>query len=450
MKLRDRLFLVMVAVLPLHTVYLSAWVSWKPYLVLVAVLAAADVLEGLRQRRWPWHPRLSAMIGVFLAVAAVGLPVPAYREQFIRLLLALLVGGLVLVVSERRLRTPGLADRTLRVVFWTAGAMAVTGLLISVILVGVAGNDPINYLTGAVGYDLPLIDKVAKPAYLLSHFLALSNWHQDPGYGAAWGVLWAALALLASIRGQGSGRPELDGVLLGGLWLSVILAFSRTGWAALLIATTVLAIAALRRRLITGGQLFRSLGAATLTTVLLLTALFLIDVEDVGADLDVQFAFRFQQGFDLLAGLTGLFEGSESFEDLFDESEPRAAVWPAYWEMFVTHPVTGGGLGVGWETNSIGQEPHNLGLELGAETGLIGIAAFVVLIITIVRSGAGLVGGLGLLAAFLPAMTQTVLFEPTWWFASALWMAGKVGLGGPARLESVSELGEITPQNAGD
>jgi hypothetical protein len=424
-SLRDRLFLGMVAVLPLHTVYLSAWISWKPYLLGVVMLAAADLVEGSRDRQWPWHRRVSVALAIFLGVVAIGFPSPDHRERFIRLFLALVVGGLVMLVSERRLRTPAMRDRVLRVIFWTTAAMALTALLISIVLVGVGGNDPINYLTGAVGYDLPLIDKVAKPAYLLSHFLALSNWHQDPGYGAAWGVLWATLALIAAARGLGSGRPLIDGSIIGGIWLAVVMAFSRTGWVALLISTIAAGAALGARRMVSKRRLFAVIGLALLSCSLLLAVLFAIDVEDVGSDLDVQFAFRFQQGWDFLADLTGLFSGSAAFEDLFDESEQRADVWPEYWAMFQSDPLTGVGLGVGWETNSEGQEPHNLALQLGAETGLIGLAAFAFLLVTILRNGAGLVGAVALLASFLFAVTQTVLFEPTWWFAAALFLAGR-------------------------
>jgi O-antigen ligase len=439
----------MVAVLPLHTVYLSAWISWKPFLVLTAVLAVWDLVDGLRNRSWPWHRATTRALTLFLAVVATGFPIPEHRDRFVRLFLALIVGGLVMLVTARSLQKPGMIDRALRVVFWGAVAMGVTGLLISVALVGVFGNDVINYLTGAVGYDLPLIDKVGKPAYLLSHFLALSNWHQDPGYGAAWGVLWSTLALYASLTGKGTGRGWLDGALLGGLWLAVVMAFSRTGWIGLVIAIGLVGFVTARKRIARSREIWRRLAAAVLTVIVLLAFLFMVDVEDVGGDLDIQFAFRFRQGWDLLADLTGLFQGSEAFEDAFAESEQRADVWPEYWEMFQSDPLTGVGLGVGWETNSAGQEPHNLLLELGAETGLLGIAAFAVLMTIIVSSGAGLPGGLALAASLLPAMTQTVLFEPTWWFAAGLFLAGKLGQSAQPGLESPEESGEITPQSAG-
>lgn len=435
MRLRERVFLVMVGVLPLHTVFLSAWISWKPYLVILGALGIWDLVDGLRFRTWPWHRQASMALAVFLAVVATGFPVSEFRERFLRLFLALIVGGLVMLVTERSLRRPRMVDSVLRVVFWTAAAMGITALLISVVLVGVVGNTPINYLTGAVGYDLPVIDKVAKPAYLLSHFLALSNWHQDPGYGAAWAVLWSTLALVASARGLGSRKPWLDGVVLGGLWLAVVMAFARTGWLSLAISMMAVGWILVRRGLVTSRGLLLRLSTALLTTTILLVGLFSIDVADVGGDLDVQFAFRFQQGWDLLADLTGLFESSEAFEDVFNESEQRADVWPEYWEMFKSDPITGVGLGVGWETNSVGQEPHSLWLELGAETGLVGIAAFVLLLIVIIRSGAGVVGAVALMAAFLPSITQTVLFEPTGWFAAGLYLGGKVGLEGKPPLE---------------
>ena len=54
---------------------------------------------------------------------------------------------------------------------------------------------------------------------------------------------------------------------------------------------------------------------------------------------------------------------------------------------------------------------------------------------TVIRSGAGLVGGVALATAFLPSITQTVLFEPTWWFAAGLFLGGKVGFGREPPLE---------------
>jgi O-antigen ligase len=454
--MRQRLFLGMVALLPLHTVYLSAWISWKPFLILLAVLAIWDLIDGIRERAWPWHGRVTLAFGVFMATVALGFPEPEFRSRFVRLGLALVVGFLVTVVTARALRLRGMLDRTLRVVFWTAAAMALTGVVFSALLLGAGGNEVIDYLTGSRGYDLPLLDKIGKPAYLLSGFLALSNWHQDPGYGAAWMVLWSTLALLASLRGLGTGRSWLDGSIIGALWVGVVMAFSRTGWVALLLSIGLVVVVSRRRRI--GGRLGRSLAAASVSAILVLAGLFLVDAEGVGGELPLQFAFRLQQGWDFLADLTGLFQSSEAFEDQFSQTEQRADVWPEYWRLFLDHPVTGAGLGVGWETNSVRQEPHNLFLELGSETGVIGMAAFIVLLVAIISAGAGVVGGIALITSFLPAMTQTVLFEPSWWFAAGLYLAGRSGAPiasngartAREKLESSPESGVVTPTIALD
>jgi hypothetical protein len=74
-------------------------------------------------------------------------------------------------------------------------------------------------------------------------------------------------------------------------------------------------------------------------------------------------------------------------------------------------------------------------LELLAETGVVGLIAFLGVVLSILRLGAGLVGTAALTAAFLPSITQTVLFEPIWWFAGALFIAGRgdgEGLRAPA------------------
>lgn len=422
---RRRLFLVLVGVLPLHTVFLSAWISWKPFLIALAVLAAVDVADAVRLRRWPWHRAASLGLAGLLAVAAIGFPEAGYRERFLRLFLALVVGGLVMLVSAAHLSRPGMVDASLRVVFWTSAAMGATAVLFSLMAVGAFGRGPIAALAGtdAQGARSGLW-RVFKPAYLESGFLALTNWHQDPGYGAAWSTLWGALALLAALRGLGSRRWWLDGMVVGGLGFAVTMAFSRTGWLAFPIALTLAAVGAVRWGGVRAVDASRRLGAGALTGAVLLAGVWSADVEGVGGDLDLQFAFRFQQGWDLLADLTGLFASSEAFEDRFDVSEERADVWPEYVAMFRAHPVTGVGLGVGWLTNSIRQEPHNLVLELLAEMGLLGLAAFCLLLGVILRSGGGVVGGMALFTTFLPAMTQTVLFEPAWWFAAALFLAG--------------------------
>lgn len=407
----------MVAVLPLHTVFLSAWISWKPFMVLLALLATADLVDGVKERHWPWHPRVSVWAAVFLGVVALGFPAPEYRERFVRLFLALVVGFLVLVVTERALRSPGMASRVLSTVFWSGAAMVATGVAISLVAVGVFGGPAIEAIN-----EVPGVFRVFKPAYLRTGFVALTNWHQDPGYGAAWTVLWSVLAMFASLRGRGSRWWWLDSAVVGGLWFLVTMGFSRTGWLAVSLAHGLVVWATRGRA--RPFDLLRRYAVALLAGVALLVGVWSVDVPRLGGDLDLQFAFRLSQGWDLLADLTGWFDATDSFADRFDPSEERADVWPEYLDLFRAHPLMGVGLSVGWQTNSIGQEPHNLVIELLSETGIVGFLVFLALVSAIVRSGKGRIGAVALVTAFLPSLTQTVLFEPTWWFAGGLLLSG--------------------------
>jgi hypothetical protein len=52
---RQRLYLAMVAVLPLHTVFLSAWISWKPFIVLSRP-RRNRLVDMVRERRWLYRP----------------------------------------------------------------------------------------------------------------------------------------------------------------------------------------------------------------------------------------------------------------------------------------------------------------------------------------------------------------------------------------------------------
>ncbi|HVR33237.1 MAG TPA: O-antigen ligase family protein [Acidimicrobiia bacterium] len=416
---RQRLYLVMVAVLPLHTIFLSAWISWKPFLVVLALLVLADLVDMVRERRWVYRRGVSLALVVFFGVVAIGFPEPEFRDRFYRLGLALVVGALVMLVTDRSLQADGMVDRFFRVVWWTGAAMAATAVLTSLLAVGAFGAGAIDTVN-----DMPGVFRVVKPAYLETGFLAVTNWHQDPGFGAAWAVLWSMLVVVACAHGQGRRWWVIDSLVLGGLALWVVMAFSRTGWLALPIATLMVAWG-LRRADVPISEPLKRMGLALVVCVGLVAGMFAADQPEVGGDLDLQFAFRLSQGWDLLADLTGLFASSESFADRFQPSEERADVWPEYAAMFRENPIFGVGLSVGWQTNSIGQEPHNLVLELLAETGIVGLLSWLVLLVVIIRSGEGPVMGTVLAVTFLPAMTQTVLFEPTWWFAAGLYLAGK-------------------------
>jgi O-antigen ligase len=410
--------LALVAVLPLHTVFVSQWISWKPFIVLLALLAFWDLVDMIRERRWPYRLGVSIALVVFLAVVAVGFPAPEFRDRFFRLALALVVGALVMFVTDRALQGDGMVDRFFRVVWWTGAAMAVSAVGVSLLAVGAFGGAAIDAVN-----DIPGVFRVLKPAYLESGFLAITNWHQDPGFGAAWAVLWSMLVLVASAHGQGARWWWVDSLVLGGLALWVVMAFSRTGWLALPLASLIVAWG-LHRSEVEWSEPLKRMGVALVVCIGLVAGMFVADEPEVGGDLDLQFAFRLSQGWDLLSDLTGLFASSESFADRFKPSEERADVWPEYVELFRENPIFGVGLSVGWQTNSIGQEPHNLVLELLSETGIAGLLAWLGLLVMIIRTGEGPVMGAVLAITFLPAMTQTVLFEPTWWFAAGLYLAG--------------------------
>ena len=64
---------------------------------------------------------------------------------------------------------------------------------------------------------IPGVFRVAKSAYLADGFVALTNWHQDPGYAAAWMNLWTALIVVAWSRGWGFPRWWVNALVVGGL-----------------------------------------------------------------------------------------------------------------------------------------------------------------------------------------------------------------------------------------
>jgi O-antigen ligase len=159
------------------------------------------------------------------------------------------------------------------------------------------------------------------------------------------------------------------------------------------------------------------LGGAAIAAVLL-AGVAAVDPQDLGGDVLYSLNYRTNYLFDLTGG-----------DDFVDPSliiqDNRRDVWGYYLGRFVDSPLRGIGLGTGWGTLGL-QEPHNLVIELLGETGLLGLAGFLLLAITVARNGGGTVGGTALLVALVPSMTQTVLFEPSLWMAAGLWLAGRV------------------------
>jgi len=408
-------FLAMVALLPLHTFFVAAWISWKPYLVLVAGLAAWHAADGWRQRSWPWHRPASIGFALMLLGFLLSWPGSDYLGRFSRLLLAIGVGGAVMLVTARSLAGAGMWRRTLQVVFWSGAAMAITAVVIELASTGALGDWALS-----AANEWPGVRQVTKAAYLEEGFVALTNWHQDPGYSAAWTNLWLAISIIAIVRGLGSRRSLIDASVLGGLGVAVLLTFSRTGWIGLAGALAATSVALLWAKEISMPALGRLLGLSGVSGLIIFGALWLVDPADVGGDIGDAVAFRLEQNLSLGPGPSG-DALSDTGLDLVDY---RGEVWPQYVDFFQEDPLRGAGLGVGWQTPGL-QEPHNLALQLLGETGLVGTAGFLALLAVVLWCGGGLVGGVALIVAFTASITQTVLFEPTWWFAAGLFLAGR-------------------------
>lgn len=403
-RVQANLFLVAVAALPIHTVFFHAWISWKPWLLVVMVLVVLHLIDAVRVRAWPWHRNASIGLAVFLGTVAVSWS-GSNGDRFWRLLLALCVGGAVMLVTEREMRRPGMPQRTLHVIYWSAAAMALTAVAFSLVAVGRFGAGAAQAIA-----DLPLVDRVTKAAYLDEGFVALTNWHQDPGYAAAWMNLWAALAFMAVRRGLGSGRRVLDALVIGGLWFGVVMTLSRSGLLGLLVALVAVLWVDRHRSREVGIRLVVSSAVAT---VAIAGLVWILDPLGVGGDLGDEMSFRIRQGLSLGPGDGG--GGPTTGGDI----DYRGEVWPIYWGFFTDDPLRGAGLGTGWAEEGV-QEPHNLVLELLGETGVIGLAGFIFLLGQIVRSSRSRVGSAALVVALATAITQTVLFEASWWFAAGL------------------------------
>jgi O-Antigen ligase len=408
--LRIWLLAAMVFVLPLHTVFVPLGIAWKPFLLLLIVLAGWDAVDGIRDGRWPWHPAASIAAAVFLVAMAVSWwGIPEVRSA--RLWLALGVGVLLMLVIERALRAEG-ADRVvMRTLVWSAAAMAVCAVVLSVVVIGTFGGGVADWIG-----DLPGIDRIAKAAYLEEGFVALTNWHQDPGYAAEWMNLWAALVVMAWSRGWGFSRWWVNAVVVGALGAGTLMTLSRTGWLGFLVALAAASGFLVLKDRAPWLPVARLVLTAVGVLLLLMASFWVVDRRDVGSDIDDSIVYRLVQGISLGAPE----EGGVGVQDT------RSVVWPRYVEAFTGHPMIGIGLGVGWATPGM-QEPHNLGLELLGETGIIGLLGFLVLGATVLRDGRGTIGAVALTVVLASALTQTVLFEATLWFAAALYLGGAGG-----------------------
>lgn len=406
----DRLYLALVATLPVHTVYLRGVVAWKPWLILLIAVALLDLLA---ERALPWPRRAVLGVGIFLISVLVSWPGPEAPGAFGRLFLALVAGALLFLVTSDH----GL-DRLPRVIFWSAAVMGVTGFILGLVTNGVFGPDAVSAVN-----DIPGVERVNKPAYLGSGFIALTNWHQDPGYAALWANLWFVFAAFAWLRDAVRGPRWLGPIVLGSLFTVTILTLSRTGWLGLAVGAVAVCLAyglGNRDRMRRAVSL---VGGGVVAGVLLVAVQVAADPEGVGGDLTTALEFRLTY----LAVLGAISLDSEE-PGVIDPDrivgDNRVEVWSEYWERFTEHPIRGIGLGTGWAQTGF-QEPHNLWLQLLAETGLVGLVGFLVLLVAVVSvSGEPDRMTMAALSVVgLASLTQTVIFEPALWFVLGLWTA---------------------------
>jgi hypothetical protein len=79
-----------------------------------------------------------------------------------------------------------------------------------------------------------------------------------------------------------------------------------------------------------------------------------------------------------LLALARIFDGSATSDEDYASVGIRADMWASAYQVFLAHPVFGVGA-TNWQFHSIFGDllyPHNLWLELAAETGLIGVFVF--------------------------------------------------------------------------
>ena len=401
------LFLALVALLPLHTVFIRAEIAWKPWLILLIAVAALDVWN---ERRFPWARRVVIGVAVLLAATVASFPGQGAGTTFWRLWLALIAGGLLLLVLGKR---GDRFDDILRAVFWSGAVLGATAFVLAMVTNGVFGEDLVTGIN-----EVPLIERVNKQAYLGTGFVALTNWHQDPGYAALWSNVWLVMAVIAWARGVIRAPRWVGAAVIGGLSVATLLTYSRTGWLGLGIAVIAALLAARKDGAADVARAVRVVVWGAVVGLALLGIQLTVDQPDVGGDVLTAFEFRFAHIGEL--GAIDLGEAGVVDPDLL-VPDNRLEVWGEYWARFTDSPIRGIGLGTGWGEEGL-QEPHNLWLELLAETGVLGLLGFIFMLGSLGRRG-GPVAGAVLAVVLGASLSQTVLFEPVLWFGLGLWLA---------------------------
>ncbi len=407
--------MILVALLPLQTVFVRVEIAWKAWLFLLIAVVALELWET---RGRPWSRPALLGLGVFLVATLASLPIPGAGSSSWRLWLALVAGGLLLLVTGKEAVR---IDDVLKVVFWSGAVMAFTAVVVGLVTNGVFGGEAVSAIN-----EIPLVFRVNKPAYLNSGFIAITNWHQDPGYAALWTNVWLVLSVFAWTRGAVKPPGWVGPVVVGGLMAASVLTFARTGWLGLIVAVGAVLYTHWRAGRPQLLRAFRVLALGAVVGMGLLGLQIAVDPPGVGGDVLAALEFRTTHFGDL--GAIDLGEPGVVDPNLVVPDD-RLDVWGEYWRRFAASPIRGIGLGTGWAEPGL-QEPHNLWLELLAETGVVGTIGFLVLLGALWRRGGGVATSV-LAVVFVASLSQTVLFEPVLWFGLGLWLAAP---GGPEGL----------------
>jgi len=218
--------------------------------------------------------------------------------------------------------------------------------------------------------------------------------------------------------------------------MASLLTFSRTGWLGLVSALIGLSFLFWRSPEYDLGKAARLLLYGLLAGAGLVSVLIVTDKPGVGGDMLVALEFRVVYLIELGAIDTG--EAGVIDPELI-VPDNRVEVWSEYLDRFADNPVRGIGLGTGWSEPGL-QEPHNLWIELIAETGIVGLIGFLALLASLGWPPSGEVG-VALVVVGLATLTQTVLFEPALWFVLGLLVAS-IRQGTDISLDSATTLQE--------
>jgi O-antigen ligase len=123
-------------------------------------------------------------------------------------------------------------------------------------------------------------------------------------------------------------------------------------------------------------------------------------------------------------------------------SNGRSELWHAAWQTFQQHPLLGIGVGGFASVVPLDLYPHNIFLELGAEVGILGVVAVVVVVLGGVRAlwrahrSAALRPEVALVAALLAAAFVNAQVSSDVTANSMLWLAAGLALGLAQRAEA--------------